>query len=81
MAIQKYKKKSVFTPFITVRTPEEEKLSFGGDIAIIFDKKIDVSLTLDKIVSKAVTLKGSEKSYMSFDSNSALNLTFFGEIL
>lgn len=59
MVVQGYKKKGIYKPFVSIRTPTEEKLAFGGSVSVIYGKKVDLNLVLDKIVEKSVVLKGN----------------------
>jgi len=56
--IKGYPKKATFTPFVSVRTPTEEKLSFGGSVGVTYGSKVAVKLVLDKIVANKVQLEG-----------------------
>lgn len=58
MGVSTLKKKTVFNPLVSIRTPTKEVLAFGGDLGITYGEKLDFNLALDKIVEKKVTLKG-----------------------
>lgn len=67
IVIQGYKKKGIYKPFVSIRTPTEEKLALGGSVTVIYGKKVDIKVVLDKIVEKSVSLKGEPQSYFIYD--------------
>ncbi|KAH3731004.1 hypothetical protein DPMN_057008 [Dreissena polymorpha] len=64
MAISTLKKKTVYNTQVSVRTPTQEVLAFGGDLGITYGEKLDFNIALDKIVDKKVTLKGEMCIYI-----------------
>ncbi|XP_052775371.1 uncharacterized protein LOC128213563 isoform X2 [Mya arenaria] len=58
IGITSYKKKTLYKPLVSLRTPTNELLAFGGTLGL-YDNKVDFNLVLDKIVQKSVTLKGA----------------------
>ena len=56
--IQPFKAKTVYKPLISIRTPTQEVVAFGGNAQYIYGKKFAYNFVLDKIVAKKITLKG-----------------------
>ena len=52
------KKKVLFKPLVSLRSPTQEVFAFGGTAQYVYGKKVNYNLVLDKIVAKKITLKG-----------------------
>ncbi|XP_045158693.2 uncharacterized protein LOC123524511 [Mercenaria mercenaria] len=58
LATTAYKKKILYKPLFSIRTPAAEVVAFGGGVTHVFGKGLDINLVLDKVVSKKITLIG-----------------------
>lgn len=56
-----YKKKVLYKPLVSVRTPTSELIAFGGGVTHIYGKGLDINLVLDKVATKKITLTGMFK--------------------
>jgi uncharacterized protein YegL len=58
--VQKYAtaKAARYRPYLSIKTPEKELVSFGGSAEYKKGKAIKVDLTVDRIVSKPIKLSG-----------------------
>ena len=58
--VQKYatKKASKYRPYLSIKTPEKEVISFGGSTEYKTGKALKVDLTIDRIVSKPMKFLG-----------------------
>lgn len=56
--MQSWKKKVIYKPTISIRTPTEELVAIGGGFTNIFGKKMMVDFVLDKVFSQPLILKG-----------------------
>ena len=71
---QTYKKKVVYKPLISIRSPDAEVFSLGGNYVQVFGNSIQLSLVLDKVVSKPISLSGKCKfKHVKKYYNSLLN--------
>ena len=52
-----YKKKVTYKPRLSIRTPSQELIAFGGTYTNTYGKNIELDFVLDKVFSKAVMLK------------------------
>lgn len=52
-----YKKKVIYKPRLSVRSPSQELLAFGGTLTNVYGKNIELDIVLDKIVETPVLLK------------------------
>ena len=57
-SMQPYKAKTVYKPLVSIRTPTQEIVAFGGNAQYIYGKKLAYNFVLDKMVAKKITLKG-----------------------
>ncbi|WAR23156.1 APLP-like protein [Mya arenaria] len=73
-----YKKKIVYKPQISIRTPSTEVFAFGGTYTNVFGNSIDLNFVLDKVVAKPVSLsaKWRLKSYRRGRSLNYVNFAF-----
>lgn len=58
--VQKYatKKAAKYRPYLSIKTPEKELISFGGSAEYRSGKALKVDLTVDRIVSKPMKFFG-----------------------
>ena len=60
--VQTWKKKVIYKPTISIRTPTKELLAIGGGFTNIFGKKMMLDFVMDKIFTKPLILKGKESN-------------------
>ena len=60
LATTNYKKKVLYKPLVSLRTPDTEVMALGGGVTHILGKGLDINLILDKVVAKKITLKGKK---------------------
>ena len=58
LQMQTWKKKVIYKPTISIRTPTSELLAVGGGFTNIFGKKMIVDFVMDKVFDKPIILKG-----------------------
>lgn len=52
-----YKKKVIYKPRLSIRSPTQELVAFGGTFTNVYGKNIELDFVLDKIVSTPVMIK------------------------
>ena len=55
---QTWKKKIIYKPTITIRTPTAELLAIGGGFTNIYGKKMALDFVMDKVFKKPLIFKG-----------------------
>jgi len=66
VALTSLKKKTLFKPLVSVRSPTAELLAVGGTFGL-YDDKVDYNLVMDKITEKKIALKGQFNCYLYVD--------------
>lgn len=52
-----FKKKIVYKPQLSIRTPTQELLAFGATYTNVYGTNVELDMVLDRIVEKPVMLK------------------------
>ena len=68
--MQTWKKKVIYKPTISIRTPTKELLAVGGGFTNIFGKKMILDFVMDKVFAKPLILKGNENNGKMYNCDS-----------
>ena len=71
--MQTWKKKVIYKPTISIRTPTQELLAVGGGFTNIFGKKMILDFVMDKVFSKPLIIKGIKMFNLSDHFDSMIN--------
>ena len=52
-----YKKKIIYKPRLSVRTPSQELIAFGGTYTNVYGRNVELDFVLDKVFTKPVIIK------------------------